>query len=43
MELTKLIFDLTFVTVVTAMVLAPHALQTFLAIRERKEISEPRK
>jgi hypothetical protein len=40
MELTKLIFDLTFATVVSAIVLATHALQTFLAIRERKNMSE---
>jgi hypothetical protein len=40
MEFTKLIFDLTCVIVVTAIVLVPHALQTFLAICEAKNVSE---
>ena len=40
MELTRLLFDLCFVTVVTFMVLAPHALQTLFVIRERENRSE---
>jgi hypothetical protein len=34
------LFDLTFVTLVIALVLAPRALETYLALREQNQSSE---